>query len=234
MKHFEEILQTVGATNRKLLKETPHWDMWRVVYPTPAHSVHSYYLYLRHSCPLKEGTTENVRLWRSLSNGEVYHAILTPKGELKRHRANVAARFGANDVSISTDLLHRTLAQKLAVRDIDAETYFVEPDVRSESGEVSPAIATFIEWFEGIEATSARKNLAVVRADGGAGKTTLSRTLAREIRQRRPKVVPLFIEADQWRHQLHAQFSIPNVWDIALTRCLQTPTGLLSNETAFR
>lgn len=234
MKHFEEILQTVGATNRKLLRESPHWDMWRVVYPTPAQSVHTYYLYLKHSCPLKEGTPENVRFWRSLSKGENYHAILTPKGELKRHRANVGPRFGAKDVSISTEFLQRTMAQKLAVRDIDAETYFVEPDVRTETDAVQPAVRSLIEWFEGIDAASANRNLAVVRADGGAGKTTLARTLAREIRQRRPKVVPLFIEADQWRHQLHAQFSIPNVWDIALTRCLQTPTGLLSNESAFR
>jgi hypothetical protein len=233
MKHFEEILQTIGATKRTLLKESPHWDMWRVVYPTPAQWVHTYYLYLKHSCPLKEGTSENVRLWRSLSNNENYHAILTPKGELKRHRANVAARFGAKDVLLSTDLLHRTMAQKLAVRDLDVETYFVEPDVRTETDDVQPAVRTLIEWFEGIDATSANRNLAVMRADGGAGKTTLARTLAREIRQRRPKVVPLFIGADQWRHQLHAQFSIPNVWDIALTRCLQTPAGLLSNEPAF-
>ena len=234
MKHFEEILHTLGATNRKLLKETPHWDMWRVEYPTPAQSVRSHYLYLKHSCPLKEATPENVKSWRSLSGGEGYSAILTPKGELKKHVANVASRFAAKSAWISTDFLHRTMKQKLAVREIDAEIHFVEPDVRSESGEVKPGVETLIDWFEGIDASNAGKNLAVLRADGGAGKTTLSRTLAREIRRRRPKVVPLFIEADQWRHQLHSQFSIPNVWDIALTRCLQTPAGLLSNETAFR
>ena len=119
-----------------------------------------------------------------------------------------------------------------SLREIDVEHYFIEPDIQTKDETVPKAVSGLIAWFDGNQRGSG--SLGVVRADGGTGKTTLARRLAAEVRTLRPKVVPLLIEADQWRHQLQAEFRIPNVWDIALTRCLSAPSGLLSNETAFR
>lgn len=124
------------------------------------------------------------------------------------------------------------MARGLSLRQIDVEHYFIEPDIKTADGSVHKALKGLIEWFDATHKGSG--SLGVVRADGGTGKTTLSRRLAAEVRKLRPNIVPLLIEADQWRHQLQAEFRIPNVWDIALARCLSAPSGLLSNETAFR
>ena len=232
MTHFEEILQTVGAFDRKPLAQTTHWDFWRVVYQTPAQPIKAYYLYLKHSCTATQAASVNLRSWRSLTSDADYDIIIAPKSPLRKRLKILAEKFGGRSASTSTDFLHRTMARGLSLREIDVEHYFIEPDIQTKDETVLKAVSGLIAWFDGNQRGSG--SLGVVRADGGTGKTTLARRLAAEVRTLRPKVVPLLIEADQWRHQLQAEFRIPNVWDIALTRCLSAPSGLLSNETAFR
>lgn len=197
----------MGAFDRKPLVQTQHWDFWRVVYQTPAQPIKTYYLYLKHSCTATQAQNVNLRSWRSLSSGSDYDIIIAPKSPLRKQIKALAEKFGGRTASTSTDFLQRTMARGLSLRQIDVEHYFIEPDIQRKDGAVFKAIKGLIEWFDGNQRGSG--SLGVVRADGGTGKTTLARRLASAVRTIRPKVVPLLIEADQWRHQLQAEFRIP-------------------------
>ena len=56
MKHFGEVLLTLGGTDIKLLEETADWDFWSTAYRTPAGDVAAHYRLLRilyeRPCPI--------------------------------------------------------------------------------------------------------------------------------------------------------------------------------------
>lgn len=236
MKHFEEILRTIGAREVQLVKEAANWDFWSAVYITPVATVTGYYLYLKHSCPLKEATGENLAFWRTAAKNNEYDAVITQKSDLAHNPVNTKSAFHARKVSTSRQLLQDNVFSGVKLRDIDIDPYFIDPDIELEDGKTIRAATNYlINWMLGEgKPEQAKANLAVLRADGGIGKTTLARCLAKKIRVREPNVVPLLIESEQWRFHLQSSIEMRNIWDIAISRTLATPAGLLSNDVALR
>ena len=85
MKHFHEILKTLGASQVEMVSEALEWDFWKAIYKTPITSVEGYYLYLKHKCPLKEANTENLRKWKDWSKTAGYTIIVTPRSSLAQN-----------------------------------------------------------------------------------------------------------------------------------------------------
>lgn len=236
MKHFEEILRTIGARDVKLVMESQFWDFWSAVYSTPVATVTGNYLYLKYNCPLKEANGANLSIWRTCSANHDYDVVVTPKSDLAKNLANTKTAFKALQVTTSRQLLQENVFSGIQLRDIDVDQYFIDPDVEIEEGKTIKAATQYIiNWMLGEgKSDQAKANLAILRADGGIGKTTLSRYLASKIRQRDPNVVPLLIESEQWRFHLQSSIVMRNIWDIAISRALATPAGLLSNDIALR
>src|SRR6266404_9372719 len=109
MKHFEEILRTIGASDCKSLAEDQHWEFWRATFTTPVQSVNGYFLSLKHKCPLKAGNTENIRRWRSLGENKPYDVVITPRSYLISHVDKIQTSFGGQRVITTKKLVRDAL-----------------------------------------------------------------------------------------------------------------------------
>ena len=155
MKHFQEILVTLGANDVKLLEETGDWDFWRAEYRTPINIVHGYYLYLKHKCPLKESTRENLLKWSRLSNKEGYELIVTPRSPLAQNLPSTKKAFGAKNIRTPKQLLLDNFLKDLTWKPINVEEYFIDPDVALEDSRTEHAATEFIKsWMLGTVNTS--------------------------------------------------------------------------------
>ena len=85
MRHFEEILRTIGARDVKLVKESQFWDFWSAVYSTPVATVPGNYLYLKHNCPLKEACEANFAVWRTCAANHDYDAVVRDFSGWSKH-----------------------------------------------------------------------------------------------------------------------------------------------------
>lgn len=234
--HFEDILRTIGASDCKNLAENQHWDFWQATFTTPVQAVKGYYLALKHKCPLKEGDSTRVRQWRSLSNNQPYDVVITPRSHLISHVPKIGGLFGGHRVITTKKLVRDALLAGIAFKDQHVEQYFIEPDIEVDDEPVESGAVTYLtDWFLQIGKVAAHsKPIALLRADGGTGKTTVARALVSAVRHRNSRVFPLLIESEQWRFHVQSQLSLQNLWDIAISRILTRPGPFLANETAFR
>ncbi len=235
MKHFAEVLQTLGASKIEPLSETQHWDFWKAVYSTPISEVSGYYLYLKSSCPWKEGNNRaNWDTWQKPSKGN-YEIIVTPASDFIRKPSQTIAAFKGTRVRTSKELLLNNFVKSLTLEEIISEENFIDPTLELENGRVSQDTTHFlISWIKGRDSATKGVSIAALVADGGVGKTTVSRVLSRSLHEDDPTVIPILIESDQWRHLLNTPISLSNLWDLAISRRFQNAARLLSNEMAFR
>lgn len=235
MKHFGEILSTLGASSVELVKEDTNWDYWKAEFVTPVQVVAGYYLYLKHDCPKNEATPRNLQQWRLDSSNKGYEIIVTPKSDLAKNIASTKLTFKGNSAKTTKQLLLDSFIKGLDWKPLGEEEYFVDPSIQLPSGDIiSGAKAFLTKWFLGQDKNENTSPLAVLTANGGVGKTTLSRILCSEMRRRDPSVIPILIESDQWRSLLQGSFTLDAVWDLALTRRFENASRLLANKTALQ
>ena len=223
MKHFGEILSTLGASKVDEVGKGDHWDFWKAEFTTPVQVVTGYYLYLKHGCPKNEATPRNLQQWRLDSANQGYSVIVTPRSDLAKSLESTKTAFRGNSVKTTKQLLLDSFLKGLDWKPIGEEEYFIDPSIQLPSGEIISDAKSFLtKWFFDAEKT------------GGVGKTTLSRILCSELRRKDPSVIPILIESDQWRSLLQGSFTLDAVWDLALTRRFENAKRLLANKTALQ
>ncbi len=235
MKHFNEILLTLGASRVDLLAQASDWDFWRAEYRTPVSNVYGYYLYLKHKCPLKEATSENVRKWEKLSGKDGYELIVTPRSPLSQNPPHTKETFRARKIRTTKELLHNSYIKDLIWRPVSFEEYFIDPDLELESGETRHGATEFLRsWLVGSSTAMKSTSLSVLIANGGVGKTTLSRVLCERIHRHDPTAIPILIESDQWKHLIQTNITMDVLWDLAISRRFDQANRLKASETALR
>ena len=241
MKHFQEILVTLGASDIKLVEENAEWDFWSVSYRTPVGSVNGFYLYLKHKCPLKQGNSTNTQRWDSLSSRAGYEIVLTPQSPLSVDMLQTKQAFKGKNIKTSKQLLLENFLREFPAKPIiGEEDYFVDPNLELENETtVHDATKYLISWFgnkrpESKDTVSKDTSLAVLTANGGVGKTTVSRIICSKIKLYDPTAIPILIESEQWRHLLQSTITLDTLWDLALNKRFEHASRLLGNPTALR
>lgn len=235
MSHFKEVLSTLGATNVKVLRDNTKWGMWEAEYRTPVSSVIGYYLYLKHKCPLKEATARNISSWQSLCKNNTYEIIVTPKSDLSEDLENTQKVFKGSNARTSKQLLVNSFLGGIKWKPISTEAYFVEPSLEVKGNETVRDSLNFLqEWLTNDLSSGYNSGLALLSADGGVGKTTISRILCERIHRKNPNVFPILIESDQWKHLIESTVTLDALWDLAISKRFEKANRLLSNEVALR
>ena len=235
MKHFNEILATLGATDITLSDDSQDWSFWNATYRTPFSSVTGSYLYLKHKCPLREASPANLTKWHSLSRGQGYTTIVTPRSSLASNLHNTKSTFGAKAISTSKQLLVENFLRDFHPKPIQGQDYFIDPDIQLENGRTTQRATDFLSgWIRGESKTVKNTSLAVLVADGGVGKTTVSRVLCHNLHKQDPNTIPILVESDQWRNLLQTTMTMDTVWDLAVSRRFEQAGRLLANSTALR
>lgn len=234
MKHFKEILLTLGATSAECIGESIYWDFWRAEFSTPVQSVTGFYLYLKSSCPKSEATPLNLQNWRHSASNQDYEIIVTPRSDLAKNLVVTKSTFRGKNARTSKQLLLDNFLKGLQWKPLEENTYFVDPSIEEiASNEIHSGAKSFLtKWF--LEHEHKNPPLAVLTANGGVGKTTLSRILCSEMQRRDESVIPILIESDQWRSLLQGSFTLDSVWDMALTRRFESAARLVANKTALQ
>lgn len=235
MKHFQEILLTLGANSAELLIEKADWDYWKAEYVTPVSTVSGYYLYLKHKCPLKEASPQNLSKWRDLAGRDGYEVIVTPKSELAQKINVTKDTFRAKNVRTSKQLLQDNFIKDMKPLPVSVEEYFVEPAIELENNITEQKGIDFLKgWLSGTKQGPKSASIAVLVADGGIGKTTVSRYVCDKIHRQDTSIIPILIESDQWKHLVQSNITMDVLWDLAVSRRFDQANRLLSNETALR
>src|SRR6266498_5108447 len=234
MKHFNEVLATLGATDIEVIHEAPDWDFWRAVYPTPVSNVEGFYLYLKHKCPMKEATTENLKKWHDFSKTRGYELVVTPRSPLAQNMDNTRSVFRASLARTAKQLLLDNFLKDFTWKPVMGDEYFIDPDLELQDGSVHEATRFLLDWIRGTPRHEATSSIAVLIADGGVGKTTVSRVLCYKLHNQDPSAIPVLVESDQWQHLLQTTLTMDTVWDLAISRRFERASRLLANETALR
>ena len=234
MKHFEELLQSLGSSKSSALLESKNWTLWRAEFSTPVAMVVGNYLYLKSTCPLLEANPRNLSEIRAHCGSQEYIVVVTPKSVLAKDIKNTVAKFRAKSGGTTQDLLEAHLLKGVRYRPLEREDYFVQPSVRV-NGEIKPDGLSFLtRWLIGEESTQTKSPIGLLCADGGIGKTTLARELCESVRAINPRVVPLLIESAQWKGIANTGFTLDTLWDIAIAKRLENGNSLRANPAALR
>jgi hypothetical protein len=225
LKHFQKILATIGSQQVNELISTLYWEMWSADFSTPAGTLTGYYLYLKSDCPWKEANSLNVKKWKSMTTVHPYDIIITDKSILASDEKRVKNEFQGRDVYTSKRLIRKAIFSgveynsplKHARQDI-----FIDPDLELEDGsKVNKAKNYLTRWF--LEASKGSKKLSILRANAGVGKTSLARRVAMQLANEDEMTIPLLVESEQWRSDIHAGMSLDSIWNHAISRALNKP-----------
>ncbi len=184
MKHFEELLLSLGASRSTELLAGRHWTLWQAEFRTPVSIVKGNYLYLKSSCPLQEASSRNLSNIAAHCGSEGYQVVVPPRSDLSRDIANTASRFRATSGKTTQVLLEDHLLKGVDYRPLEHEEHFISPTLRvqgSESGRDGLQFLT--KWLVGQESAPSGAPIGLICADGGIGKTTLARELCESVRR---------------------------------------------------
>lgn len=235
MKHFEEVLKSLGARTTRSLLESKHWTLWEAEYATPIASVKGIYLYLKATCPLSEATSTNLSNFGAYSGVGGYQVIVTPRSDLAKDLNATRLRFRAQAAHTTSQLLQDNLLREIQYKPLQREEYFIAPSVTRENDQLeSDGLSFLSSWLVGASASSDGAPIGLLTADGGIGKTTLARELCETVHAKYPRVLPLLIESDQWKNIANTGFTLDTLWDIAIARRLENCNSLRSNHSALR
>ena len=222
MKHFEELLLSLGASKSTALVENPFWTLWQAEFRTPVSTVRGNYLYLKSACPLLEATPKNLSNMAASCGGEGYQIVVPPKSDLAKNLKNTVTKFRAKSGSTTQTLLQEHLLKGIDYRPLQREEHFISPTLQVDGLENSLDGLPFLtQWLVGEVSTLKRAPIGLICADGGIGKTTLARELCESVRVSHPNVLPLLIESDQWKSIANTGFTLDTLWDIAIARRLE-------------
>ena len=124
MKHFEEILHTIGAIDVHLLEENAEWHFWSANFQTPVAKVQGYYLYLKYGCSSNANSKENLEHWKNYSNDKGYDLVVTPKSNFAGNLKKTQTRFGAKSSYTSTQFLKDYFLNGLKLKRINDRRIF--------------------------------------------------------------------------------------------------------------
>lgn len=257
MRHFQEILTTLGASSIELVENNEHWEFYHAGFKTPFAFINGSYLYLKSGCPAKEATNENVQRWKVLSqnHGSAYDVIITQASALAQNLEQTKLQFGARFAKTSRQLLQENFLKGLSSRYVDQSEYYIDPHLELANGDSVPYATRYLsQWLKGVtparttlavsapkdsgssspDLTSSNAQLAIILAHGGVGKTTVARSLSRSLSTASTEVIPLLIESDQWKQLAHTSPSLNSIWDMALSRRFERAGSLIANRTALR
>ena len=236
MKHFHDILATLGASNIQLVEPNKYWDFWMATYKTPITSISGYYLYLKHDCPQKESSIENLTHWKFLSrNLGDYEVIVTPKSPLSQNLEGTRSLFGAKSVRTTKQFLLDNFLKDLSWKPVRREEHFIDPDLEiAEKKSVHNAVKYLSQWIKGESSTLNTTALTILTAHGGIGKTTVSRVLCDTLHSQDSTIIPILIESEQWRHLIQTNFTMNSLWDLAISKRFERAGNLLANKVALR
>ena len=235
MKHFEELLLSLGAAKCTALLESGNWTLWQAEFRTPVSTVKGNYLYLKSSCPLLEATPKNLSTISAHCGTEGYQVVVTPKSDLARDLKGTVAKFRARDGKTTQELLEDYLLKSIRYKPLQREEHFISPSLVVDGTTSKRDGLTFLtQWLVGDASTAKNTPIGLLCADGGIGKTTLARELCESVRALHPKIVPLLIESDQWKNIANTGFTLDTLWDIAIARRLEHGNLLRSNPAALR
>ncbi len=236
MKHFEEILSTLGASNVKSLEDTGEWNFWKAEFSTPVGVSEGYYLYLKHKCPLKESSPRNQQKWRELSGQKDYEVIVTPSSELSKDLEKTRKTFRGKSIQTTQQILLNNFLKNMNQRPFsNTNEYFIDPSIELENEKSQNDATKFLsQWITGRSSTEKNSSLSVLTANGGVGKTTLSRELCKKIFESKTNVIPILIESDQWKEFSQARFTLDHLWDLALSKRFENSSRILANKTALK
>ncbi len=235
MKHFEELLLSLGASRSTELLAGRHWTLWQAEFRTPVSIVKGNYLYLKSSCPLQEASSRNLSNIGAHCGSEGYQVVVPPRSDLSRDIANTASRFRATSGKTTQALLEDHLLKGVDYRPLEHEEHFISPTLRVQGSENGRDGLQFLtKWLVGQESAPSGAPIGLICADGGIGKTTLARELCESVRRNHPRVLPLLIEAAQWKNIASTGFTLDTLWDIAIARRLEHGNLLRSNPAALR
>src|SRR5262249_17000388 len=236
MKHFNEILVTLGASQIELVHETEDWTFWKAIYQTPVSNVEGSYLYLKHKCPLKEATAENRRKWNEWSSKSGFEAIVTPRSQLAQNLNQTQSAFSAQSIRTSKQLLLDNFLKGMAAKPIEYDDeYFIDPDIELSDGKTAHDATQFLsDWMLGKSKYGPSSRMSVLIANGGIGKTTVARFLCSRLLSHDANAIPILVESDQWKNLVQTTLTMDTIWDLAIARRFDHASRLIANETALR
>jgi len=235
MKHFQEILTTLGASQVSQPAENDNWSFWAAEYRTPVSIVRGNYLYLNYRCPLIEATQENIGKWRTLGGGGGYEVIVAPRSPLARNLEQTKSTFQGHSIKTSRQLLLDSYLKDFSPKPFQTADYYIDPDILLESGEsVHEASLYLRRWMTGARTSGKSKSFGILTANGGVGKTTVARRLCDRIRTYDSTAIPILIESDQWKSLIQSTITVPALLDLAISNRIERANRLLSNEIALR
>ncbi len=235
MKHFEELLLSLGSSRSTEVLADKHWTLWQAEFRTPVSVVKGNYLYLKFSCPLNEASPKNLSNFAAHCGPEGYQVIVPPKSDLAKDIDNTVRKFRGSSGNTTQSLLEEHLLKGIDYRPLEREEHFISPTLRIQGIDQGRDGLQFLtRWVTGQESTPGGAPIGLICADGGIGKTTLARELCESIRRQHPRVLPLLIESAQWKNMASTGFTLDSLWDTAIARRLEHGNLLRSNPAALR
>lgn len=220
---LQEALKVIGAVFEKPREKEKNWSFWTVKYETPAGDVRADYLYLLSDCPIKEATPANLERWRKLSEGNGYTTIVATQGSLSKNISQVEEEFKGQKTLTIREFLRENILVKIAKQIKDEMTdsgsgLFIEPDIILPNRQRTSATRYLYSWLTWNEEPDSSVSMVILIADGGIGKTTLARNIARSFLVNRDQKLPILVESSQWRSLIKSNLTLENVWEGAVSK----------------
>ena len=226
---MKQILEKLGADPIVRLARCPRstWDMWHATYNTPAGSIDGFYLHIKQNCRGSAATKQNLQRWSELSNGHGYDAVVVLDNVSNYHNdlSNTQRTFGAKDAKTTKQFISVNFLKKSRWTGlIRREKYFVDPGLSlSDGSKVELAESYLSNWLTQRRPHQdiSKVSIGVLVADGGVGKTTISRRLCHKLYGDNPEIVPLLVESKQWQDMLEqgtrkSILTMDKIWENAL------------------
>ena len=148
--------------------------------------------------------------------------------------------FRATAADTTKNLLLRNFLNNYERKNITADKYFIDPDLELADGtSVQKALPYMLRWLRrGEPGTRLTASIAVLTAEGGVGKTTLSRTLCSRLHEQDPTIIPIIIQSTQWQQMIQTSLTMEVVWqramELALSSRFLNAEHMLTNNTALK
>jgi NACHT domain len=235
MNHFEEILSTLGAKNIKTVANEKTYSCWRVEFVTPAKTVIGNYLYLKSSFTNNDVTISRLREFDLIFKNEDYQIVFPQSSDFNKNKPQTKAKFQKNDIFSTTQLLEDNVLSGIKYLKLQAEEHFLSPTITNKDGNVvQDGLLLLTNWLGGEGKNSDSDSIGMLIANGGIGKTTLTRQLCNTVHAKYPHVFPLLIESEHWKSLNNSNFSIDTLWEIAISTRLSNCQNIRANKSAIK
>jgi hypothetical protein len=231
---MKDILKALGSVSTTEVGAGQHWTFYQSVFSTPAGDATGNFLYLKSSCPRKEGSSANREHWSNLSGNGEYIVVAPVSSELLENPNRTRREFGGKEIFSTREFLRQKALKDQEVVEARQEDFFIVPDLFVEhASNRRKAPETLTTWFRrGAELSE--KHIGILVAHAGTGKTTLARHLQAKLTDANAGVFPILLESEQWRDIIGVGTSLSALWELAVKKSLRMPEKVLGNPDLFR